>query len=513
MPNDKKKNTTSSKSKVKKFKETLAINREKQKLINEWIKVMTHSKTYNRHMDTFEIIEETMTMYGWSFKLLCPWGLTFESLKTLKSTIQDNLRCHFVYEVAESNSYAMCDIIYEDKIRVNSIPFEPKKVKPWQFYLGVKINNKPIIADVNTHPFIFIAGATRRGKNGALNHGLISLIHSCTSEQVRILYYQGAKGDGWIYKNCEQVYAWAIKDLNKLLEMCLYCQEQMKIRTKMFESMYTQFKGDNILSYNKLNKHNQMPYIYLIIDEFLAVNPDKTDSKEIKTLKNKIMFILNEMAQYGGALGVTYVVCHQKPEKDLCPTFLKNMSNTRVCFGFEDEVCSRIVLGNDLATNLPPRRAYILTEGKFELLFTTNLTGKMEEYLKPKYKNNRRDLFNDLKKVQKFSHTVEVKSTNSDNSKGKEDIKQQNEQKEKEEQFKQREFMLKEKEEIIKQKEEELKKLEIQMKLMKSKYDNKIHDLKYNYDMVNPNKDILEKNIENIPGFVPYEPVGKEKIK
>lgn len=73
MPKDKKNNTTSNTSKVKKFKETLAINREKQKLINEWIKVMTHSKTYNRHMDTFEIVDETMTIYGWSFKLLCPW--------------------------------------------------------------------------------------------------------------------------------------------------------------------------------------------------------------------------------------------------------------------------------------------------------------------------------------------------------------------------------------------------------------------------------------------------------
>jgi len=515
-----KQNTKENKpSTVKKFKETLAINREKQKLISEWIKVMSYCKIYNLAMDTFEIANEEKTNYGWHFRLFCPWGLTFDELLKIKSKIEHNLKCYFIYEVVESNEFAICDIIYENKISVNKIPFEPMDVKPYQFYLGVKINGNPFFADMNINPFILLAGATRRGKNGSLNHGLISLIHSCTKEQIRILYYQGAKGDGWIYKNCEQVYAWAMGDLKKLLQMCQYCQDEMKKRTKLFESMYTQFKGDNIVAYNKLHKHNILPYIYLIIDEFLVVNIDKSDSKEMKKIKNEIIDVLSDIAQYGGALGIVYVISHQKPEKDLCPTFLKNMSNTRVCYGFEDEVCSRIVLGSDLAKGLPPRRAYTLVNGRLNLIFTTNLENRIEKYLRPHYINNRRDLFEDLKKLQtnklqiNLNDNIKEKDTsNSTELKGKENVSKNNELIKREEEIKRKELLISQQEELLNKKESQLIKLEESIKLLKEKEIAKQHDIKYNYDMVSPIENQLEANINKIEGFVPYEPVGKEKV-
>lgn len=503
---------------IKKFKENLATNREKQKLINDWIKVMVHSKAYNRNMDSFEISDEEITSYGWHFRLFCPWGLTFDKLADLKSIIEHNLKCHFVYEVMESNSFAVCDIIYENKISVNKIPFEPLKVKPYEFYMGVKINGKPLCTDINMNPFLLIGGATRRGKNGALNHGLISLIHSCSLEEIRILYYQGAKGDGWIYKNCEQVYAWAMGDFVKLLQMCNYCREEMNRRTKLFESMYTQFKGDNILAYNKMHKHDKLPYIYLVIDEFLVVNPDKSDSKELKEIKTQIIDVLSKLAQFGGALGITYIICHQKPEKELCPTFLKNMSNTRVCFGFEDEICSRIVLGNDLAKGLPPRRAYVLMNGRLDLIFTTNLENRMEKYLKPHYKNKRRDLFEDLKKLQTSridlvsKSKVKNKDTTNNRTKGKEDISKDNELIRREDEIKRKELLISQQEELLKKQESQLKKLEENIKSMQEKILIKQHDTKYNYDMVEPPQNLLEANISNIDGFVPYEPIGKEKV-
>lgn len=495
-------------------KERSQLNKDVANLIDEWTNVMTHTNTFNSDMDTFEISDEVKTEYGWHFRLFCPWGLTFDKLVTLTPIIKHNMKCHFSYEVVPSNAFAVCDIIYEHMIKINDVPFEPVKVKPWQFYLGNKINGKPVIADMNTHPFILLAGQTGRGKNGSLNHGLISLIHSCTKEQIRLLYYQAAKGDGIIYKNCEQTYAWASYDLGKLLQMCLYCEEQIQIRTKLFEPMMLQFKGDNILAYNKMHKQDQLPYIYLVIDEFLAVNPEKGDAdKEIKEL---ILNVMKGIGQYGRSSGVTYVVAHQKPEKELCPTFLKNMSNTRVCFGYEDNICSQIVLGNDLAKGLPPRRAYGYINGKLELIFTTNLDGRMQPYLKPHYKTNRRDLFEDLKKVQKFHHAVDVKSKTNDKnveSKGKEDIKKENENKKQLEELERREQLLKEREELAKAHEIKLKQMELKLKDMEDKQAKIIHDQKYNYDNVDPNNATLENNISKIPNYVPWESKGKEKIK
>lgn len=499
---------------INKFKNTLEYNREKKEFLSNWVKTMTYTNTYNSMNHTFEIVEEVKTDYGWHFKLLCPYGLTYDKLAILKPTIEHNMKCHFEYIVTQSNTCAVCDIIYERLIVANKIPFEPVKVKPYEFYLGVKINGEPVIADINKNPFILIAGATRKGKNGALNHGLISLIHSCTKEQIRILYYQGAKGDGRIYKNCEQVYAWSMNNLYELLEMCMYCKKQMDERTKLFEPMYDKFKGDNILAYNKMNKHNQLPYIYLVIDEFIAVNIDKSDCSDTKEVKKAIMDILSKMAQFGGALGVTYVIAHQKPEKELCPTFLKNMSNTRVCFGFEDDICSRIVLGNDLAKNLPPRRAYVLTESKCALMFTTNLENRIRQYLEPHYKKHRRDLFEDNTKIQRFHHVAEIRKGNNVVN-GKESIADEQANKDKEEEMNRKEIAYKEQKSLIQKYENTIKELQMKLNKLEKQSINSKEEDKYNYDMVTPPANPLEDNINKIEGFVEYQPLiqGKERIE
>lgn len=499
---------------INKFKNTLEYRREKNEFLSNWVKTMTYTNTYNSMNHTFEIVEEVKTDYGWHFKLLCPYGLTYDKLSILKPTIEHNMKCHFEYTVEQSNTCAICDIIYEKLIAANKIPFEPLKVKPYEFYLGVKINGEPVVADINKNPFILIAGATRKGKNGALNHGLISLINSCSKEEIRILYYQGAKGDGLIYKKCEQVYAWSMNNLFDLLKMCEYCKEQMDVRTKLFEPMYDKFKGDNILSYNKVNKNAQLPYIYLIIDEFLVVNIDKSDTTDIKEVKKAIMDILSKMAQFGGALGVTYVIAHQKPEKELCPTFLKNMSNTRVCFGFEDDICSRIVLGNDLAKNLPPRRAYVLTESKCSLIFTTNLENRIQQYIEPHYKQNRRDLFLDQTKIQKFHHVAKINKGNNTLG-GKENIENELATKKQMKEMERKEIAYKEQKCLIQKYENTIKELQAKLsKLEKQSISNNEED-KYNYDMVTPPINPLEDNVNKIEGFVEYQPLiqGKEKIK
>lgn len=381
------------------------LNKEVNELLSQWRKIMLMTNTYNSIDDTFEIFEEEMTNYGWRFKLYCSYGLNFDQLEKIVPTIRDNLKCsYFLYEVVESREFAVCDVIYSHKLTANSVPFEPVKVNPWEVYCGVSANGEPIVGNMITHPHIFIAGQTRRGKNGSMNHILTTLIHCCTPEQVQILYYQGAKGDGGFYKNCKHVYAYAQYDLEKLLMMLQHVEKHLDvIRPKLFQYMTDNFLGDNLYSYNKLNPNNQLPYIYVVIDEYLECTIKKGDSAEVKKTKYAIESILTKIAQYGGSLGITYIISHQKPERELCPTFLKNMSNTRICFGYDDNVCSRIVLGDDddSATGLPPRRAIYKINGKRTMLFTTNLDGKLAQYLKPHQVKNKRTLFEDLEKQKK----------------------------------------------------------------------------------------------------------------
>lgn len=384
-----------------KLKEIREYNKERNNLIREFSLIMAHTGNYNLKGDTYEIIDEEMTNYGWKFKLFCSRGLTFDKLDTLTPFIRDGLKCaYFMYQIHESNKFAICDVIYNEKLTINKKPFEPYPVKPYELYAGNSVNGSPIIINVNEKPFSFIAGETGSGKNGSLNHMLISLIHNCTPQQVQILYYSGDKGDGGFYENCEHVYAYSESDLNKLNKMLDYILQEEKCRKKMFKSMVTKFQGDNLFHYNNIYKNEQLPYIYIVIDEFLSCTIKQSDSKQVKELKNLITDKLEAMAQRTRAYGLVYIISHQKPEKALCPSFLKNMSSNRICFGYSDIVCSEIVLGSGdtSAFNLPNRRAIFKTRGKKELLFTTDLSGKIKEYLSPHMNENRNTLFDDMKK-------------------------------------------------------------------------------------------------------------------
>jgi hypothetical protein len=487
---------------VNKVKNHMKLEQDKSELLRQWRLVMTHCKAYNERFDTFDIEEEEKKEYGWHFILRASWGLTYDRLKTLQPIIEHNLKCHFIYEVLESNECAVCDIIYEKQIKANDIPFEPQNVKPYELYLGVRITGNPIIIDVNKTPFVLLAGATRKGKNGSLNHILISLIHSCTPEQVQIYYFQGAKGDGLMYKRCKHVYAFSLGNIMELLQMALHLEKELQSRTKLFEDMYSNFKGDNLFKYNNLNKNNQLPYVYLFIDEFLVVMPKTSDSKEIKEVKNKILGVLEKIAQFGGGLGITYVIAHQKPEKELCPSFLKNMSLTRVCFGFEDEVCSRIVLGNDMAVGLPPRRAYYLVEGKFNMLFTTNLDGRMEQFLRPHFDLKHNTLFSNLEKLKKDYRILDDSSSkpnksNKNKDKGNGIVELP----------------------TNKNKAEEVKEVEEMSKTTETKeVKPKFISLPIEFNAVDPIKiterqKTLEENIMNIPNFVPYVPIENLNVK
>lgn len=388
-----------------KSKHNSMVRSETKKLIHDWAVIMANTKTYTEKSMTFEIVDEEMQEYGWTFKLLFPKGLDPNKLEHLTPIIQSGLGCsYFLYKIHESNEFALCQVIYSNKLTVNKVPFKAFDVKPYELVFGVKVDGSPIVIDINESPHSFLAGATGRGKNGSLNMALISLMVSNSPEDVKILFFSGDKGDGGFYEYCNHVYAYSEGDLDKLNDMLDYAITEMEKRKNIFSPMIKEFKGDNLYSYNKLHPMSKLPYIYVVIDEFLSCTPKKSDAnnKRIKDLKFSIEDKLTSIAQFGRSYGVVYIISHQKPEKDLCPTFLKNMSSNRICFGYDDGVCSEIVLGtgDTSALGLPPRRAIFKKNGLKTLLFTTNLSGKIQEYLKPLQNFNRKDLFKDIKREQ-----------------------------------------------------------------------------------------------------------------
>lgn len=384
------------KQKIVQNKEKLSEKKEIDKLLKQFDDVFYSCKKFNSSWLTFTPSHIKKTSYGYSCRIYIPNGLCFEDLESVKKYIESNMSCIFQYEIPDHRQFVLAKIIKPDLVKCNETPFTPYKVKPYELYAGVDVSGKPIIFDVNITPQTLLAGQTRRGKNGSLDHILCSFINSCKPNEVELYLFQCAKTDLIKYSKSRLTRSCTIGDLEEMDMILDYILKETNRRGELLKGMVESFKGDNLLHYNKLNPNSPLPYIYIVIDEFIELMV-KSECGTEQDFKKSILQKLGKIAQWGGSYGINYIICHQKPEKALMPTFLKNMSSVRICFGFDDAICSEIVLGNRLAHNLPPRRAYYSSSIGSGLLYTTNLQGKIEPIVKRNSVKNPYYLTDELK--------------------------------------------------------------------------------------------------------------------
>lgn len=468
------------------------------KLIDNWQNTFGNLKNWNQEFNGYTLSDIEVHDYGCSARIYAPWGIDISDLEKFRSIIESGCKCEFIYNIPQHKQFAMAKFVYPEQVKINTWKFTPVKVKPWEFFCGYDVSGEPVIFNLNDTPQILDAGQQRRGKNGAIDHAIISWIHSCDEKELTLYLFQCAKNDLIKYKDCKQVYCYA-DTLDKILIALEHLEDELKRRTKLFESMVSRADGnDNIFHYNKLHPNNKIPYIIVVIDEFIELMPDNsTDDKEIKQIKGKIMKHLQQIGQWGGSLGVNYAILHQKPSKELIPVFIKNQSSIRICFGFEDLVCCAIVLGDELAKyahKLPPRKAYFSNNEKNGYLYTSNLKGRIRMFIEPSIKPNHRDLFSDLEKLNKKPQTQPKLIPNSTNMRS---------------------------ETIPKPIDKGTAPLPSNIKKIsgdeiKQESNSKLPNGIINFDIIDNKKITFEQqvmeNIKNIPNFVPYEPVNTKIV-
>jgi len=521
---------------ISKIKEECKKSKEIQYLNERWLDVMFNCKFINSFKKTFTLVNLKHENYGFSCKILIPDGYCIDDLDNKIPVIQNNVGCTFVLQKFSNKRYANAKFILIENC--NKIPFEPIKVEPYEVCSGVDEGGTPVIFNMNIEPMVLIAGATRMGKNGCIDHAIPSWIYYCSENDIHLYLFQFAKGDLGKYAKCRQVKCFSMSDLSKLLDVLNDINMEMKERMNVMSSMLNNFKGDNLYDYNKLNPNKKMPFIYIIIDEFMDI-ANSEGNKESARIKTHIISILQSIAQYGGALGVNYIILHQKPEKALMPTFLKNQSNVRICFGFKDEVCGRIVLGEDrgkLVTTLQPRKAYYVSSSGEGYLYTTNLRNKngssrILNYIKSSMINKKDNNIHYMDEYKKARDKQGVKPNINNNSHDKSKSKDNNTQlkqqiskirdkmNEVNESFKNTSNQENKIPKLPSESKNNLDNNSIQSTPKDNKNNNKLNidkpiknpNINSNFSKVNISKpkskeDIIRENIKKIPNFVPYEP-------
>lgn len=364
------------------IKKYMSDTQKKNVLIDKWQKLMAHIGVYNVVKEILTIDDVRVKSYGVDAKVYGVTGLPITELEKYVDKIEGEFNCKFMINYDYTNK-EYCEVTFlGTNLNYNAWAFEPYKSKPFELYWGVDERGLPVISNVNKAPHTLIAGQTGKGKNGGLDHALLSLVVNANPKEAQLILLEGAKSDLIKYAFSPHTLAYLTDyvDMGKIMG---WVYQELKRRVKLFMPMLINIKGDNLEDYNNLAKKankETLPYIYVVVDEFIGLMINESSKADAESeAKEKVIAVLSKMAQMGRSVGIVFIVCHQKPEKALMPTFLKNMTSTRICFGFDDQICSQIVLGNNNAHKLPQRRAAMYTDGQPEkMIFTTDLRQDMD---------------------------------------------------------------------------------------------------------------------------------------
>lgn len=373
----------------KNTKEYKEFQKEKYEFEQKFYKLMFELGLYNKFNRTYylQIIEKTP--YGFYAQLYLESGLSFSMLQKEIGNIQQILCCIFIVKIKVFRNYAQVQIVINPMDE--EMPYENPEIKPWQIYLGLSFSMKPIIIDVNDFCMFLMAGATGSGKTVFVYQILLSWILGCSCKEVEIWIADIAKNEYINFEHVKHVKFYAY-ELEQLDRMMIKLEKEFERRKKLISITREKGIATNIREYNKISK-DKLSYIYIFTDEFSVLLPDKTDSKDEKETKQRILDSIKRLSKTARGMGMFTFEALQKTVKEEIPSIIKSQSAVRISFRANDSISSEVIMGNNAAVGLSKRYAvYSLNGGEeqdylFSPYLDTNMLNRMlEPHIDEKFK-------------------------------------------------------------------------------------------------------------------------------
>lgn len=186
---------------------------------------------------------------------------------------------------------------------------------------------------------ILIAGTPGAGKSVALRAIITALILTKKPEDVILNLIDFQRVELRIFKNCRMVESFCTtpEQFSELLEQL---KEESERRLSLFEKSGVIV---NIQRYNKTHPSSRLPYIVNIVDEFAALS-DGNNKDALSALKIRI-------AQ-DRKLGIHYILCTQRPTKDIIDGSIKCNIPCRIALRMISKTDSETILDEVGAENL-----------------------------------------------------------------------------------------------------------------------------------------------------------------
>ncbi|MCL2004084.1 MAG: FtsK/SpoIIIE domain-containing protein [Oscillospiraceae bacterium] len=198
-----------------------------------------------------------------------------------------------------------------------------------------------------------VAGATGGGKTALLRCIIRQAIH----KKFNVLVLDFKQGGDFVqsereyrkHRDLEAGYGPVISEPEKAREVLTALLVEVWGRLERFKEA-----GVTNIDEFKARRHGQFVPWLLVIDEAAEILDVKPKDKAAKELYTELDQTLRTLARISRAAGVHILLGVIRPSHDVIDGQIKNNLLWRACAYFADSAASGVVLGNDLATTLPP---------------------------------------------------------------------------------------------------------------------------------------------------------------
>ncbi len=227
--------------------------------------------------------------------------------------------------------------------------------------LGKDIAGQPVIADLAKMPHLMVAGTTGSGKSVGINSMILSMLHHCTPEDLRLVLIDPKMLEFSPYNGIPHLLTPVVTDMNKASMALKWLSREMDRRYEILSRVGVR----HFLTYNERvraaeargeplrlpNPDGQTasdpletwPYIVCIIDELADLM--LTNRKEVEGEITRI-------AQKARAAGIHLILATQRPSSDVVTSLIKSNVNVRIAFQVASAIDSRIIINNTGAQSL-----------------------------------------------------------------------------------------------------------------------------------------------------------------
>lgn len=260
-----------------------------------------------------------------------------------------------IYKITNvEGSFIMCNVFVIEQALPRFIPWQDALMVEGRKFVVGESPMKQVVWDAVNLPHGLVAGSSNSGKTTILR----CIIRQAVLKKFNVTVldfkaggdFTGIEAEIMKYQDLKEDYGQIlVTEPEKAEPMLAALAIEVSGRLAAFKDAGVA----NIDEYNARGREKFVPWL-VVVDEAAEVLDVKPKAKEEKELYAQIDSHLRTLARLSRAAGVHLLMGLIRPDSEVLSGQIKNNLLWRACGYFADASVSKIVLGNDAATTLPP---------------------------------------------------------------------------------------------------------------------------------------------------------------